>query len=453
MIKKLVLGLFVICCVKNTWAGMPDNYRIFIVNDLPVLVDASGAVSNVLPEFGITVDRKTGKRIDNVADAEELPTYTYIEAKDLYESGDSPCYEASKQGEDGLTDINRLITSLCKQQFATISNESKRYIQKLSAARPGDRSKDAQLANSFQKISQVADNALSTINHPVLAKLPFLAGDVTADNCILSLETLQAAFEARVAEAGTQVHEVRKLAPGVSLDACILLLDIYDDMERFAVYDENVCPERAIVSSEDILGMEYLDEKFLNKDYHFNISYLARLTEASKAKFRNIDNSSAVLSSMQMARAYENADESRRQLALGNALIFNGRALVVCENNQPVMVIKPSFSGYVGCQEAKYQNLPGVGGVPNGVYVMYHDMLESFEKAKDKESWGDYRIPLIPAQETNTYGRTSMYLHGTSKAEKKRSGGCISLGLSIDEFVNTPYFRNHSESLVFVVTE
>ncbi len=448
--KKIIFCMLAWMYINGALAGVPDNYGIIIVGDLPIHVDDKGVVSNILPEVGVAVKRETGEKINGAVNNEELPTYTYIQVKDLYESGDSPCYEAAKQ--DGLTDIDELIISLCKQQFASISNESKRYLDKLSPARPGDRRSEENLVDSFEDMSHFADNSLTTVAHPWLTLYPSIMGDVRSDNCVITVEQLQAEFNARVAQAAqTDAQEMRKLAPGVSLDACVLALELYDDMDRFAVYDESLCPAQATVSSEDILGMTHLDEKFLNKEYHFNLPYWARLTTESQANFtRALNATSGVQHSVLMAHAYENADESRRQLALGNAIIFNGKALVVCENNRPVMIMKPSFSGYVGCQEAKYQNLPGVGGVPNGVYMLYHNMLEEPE---DKAAWGGYRIPLIPAMETNTYGRGSMYLHGTSDPSKKRSGGCISLGISIDEFVNTPYFKNRSETLVFVVTE
>lgn len=452
--KKLMLCLLVLVCVNSVWADGPDGGtydNAFHTVGFPVLIDKDkGMTSSLLPEVVVSVDQETGEKAEVTSSSKELPTYTYIEVKDLYESGNSPCYEVAKQ--DGFTDIAAEIISLCKQQFARISQEAQRYAGKLSPARSGDRREEASLVEEFERIIIVADNALSTVSHPWKTIAPIYQGDVSPDNCVISVEQLQALFDARVAQAAELgAQEMRKLASGVSLDACITALEINDDIERLAVYDKNLCPAQATVSSEDILGMTHLDDMFLNKEYHFNLPFWARLSDESKADFSKASSATSDVGyAMRTAYAYENLDESRRQLALGNAIIFNGKALVVCENNRPVMIMKPSFSGYVGCQEAKYQNLPGVGGVPNGVYMLYHNMLEEPE---DKAAWGGYRIPLIPAVETNTYGRGSMYLHGTSDPDKKRSAGCISLGLSIDEFVRTSYFQNRSESLVFVVTE
>lgn len=46
-------------------------------------------------------------------------------------------------------------------------------------------------------------------------------------------------------------------------------------------------------------------------------------------------------------------------------------------------------------------------------------------------SWGNFRMPLIPHEDTNTFGRTSMYIHG---GLFPGSIGCIDLMGGIDSF-------------------
>ena len=59
----------------------------------------------------------------------------------------------------------------------------------------------------------------------------------------------------------------------------------------------------------------------------------------------------------------------------------------------------------------------------------------------EQVSWGGHKVPLIPATETNTFGRTNMYIHGTTDPNKHRSGGCISLGIAVDKFIDTGFIQ------------
>lgn len=132
----------------------------------------------------------------------------------------------------------------------------------------------------------------------------------------------------------------------------------------------------------------------------------------------------------------------------GQVLVFNGQLLVVCDNGNPVSIIKPAFSGYVACRDAEFQVYPNVGSTPDGIYLAQKAKVQ---KHADLKSWGGYRIPLLPAHQTETYGRGNMYFHGTSDASKKRSGGCISLGVAIDDFINGDWFTNHAKDLLIIV--
>ena len=123
-------------------------------------------------------------------------------------------------------------------------------------------------------------------------------------------------------------------------------------------------------------------------------------------------------------------------------IVFNGNLLVACEGDKPVYLAKPTFSGRESCQNGQYQDIPGFGGTPNGIYVVVQPDND-FEPLPEKDwaTWGQYKVPLIPAVETNTFGRTNMYIHGTSDPDKHRSGGCISLGIAVDRFIKTGFIK------------
>lgn len=138
-------------------------------------------------------------------------------------------------------------------------------------------------------------------------------------------------------------------------------------------------------------------------------------------------------------------------ISTNKIIIFNGNVLVACENNIPKYLVRPTYSGRESCQNGQYQSVPYSGGTPNGVYIVRNKDKEDMPEKKQL-AWGQYRIPLIPANETNTFGRTNMYLHGTTDPNKHRSGGCISLGLAIDEFVETNFIDGTIPIIVNVDT-
>lgn len=123
-------------------------------------------------------------------------------------------------------------------------------------------------------------------------------------------------------------------------------------------------------------------------------------------------------------------------------MVFNGKVLVACNNNKADYIIKPVYSGIEDCQKQKYNGIPQSGPVPDGLYIVRKDdMSLGQNRAGGEKSWGKYAFPLIPAKTTNTFGRGSMYLHGTSDPNKHRSAGCISLGLKVGEFVDTNWIN------------
>ena len=71
----------------------------------------------------------------------------------------------------------------------------------------------------------------------------------------------------------------------------------------------------------------------------------------------------------------------------------------------------------------------------NILSIVYPNGKESWMRDEDK--WGNYRIPLRPADNTETYGRHSMYIHGS---DELGSEGCIDLGNNMDQLA--PYIKN-----------
>lgn len=129
--------------------------------------------------------------------------------------------------------------------------------------------------------------------------------------------------------------------------------------------------------------------------------------------------------------------------------IYNGHILLVCDGATPVYLVQPSFSGLLMCQGGAYESLPNTGSTPDGVYLVSNNAIEEINGGT---AWGKYRMPLIPSKSTDTHGRTSMYLHGTTDKNKRQSGGCISLGVNIDEFVDD-FFKDSGHDLVIIVNK
>ena len=216
--------------------------------------------------------------------------------------------------------------------------------------------------------------------------------------CVLTLEKMNAALQASASDVQGSYHYTMN----ADIDACINAIEILPD--------DNVCPLNPTVKNENIIAnIKNINFNYRNKTVVFS-------------EWPNIKS--------------------------GQVLVFNGTVMVACDNGVPVHVVKPVFSGYSECRDAKYRAYPNVGATPDGIYLIKHDQLEEPE---DQESWGGYRIPLVPAQQTQVYGRTNMYLHGTSDATKRRSGGCVSLGIAIDEFIESDWFQNKVQDLLLIV--
>lgn len=151
---------------------------------------------------------------------------------------------------------------------------------------------------------------------------------------------------------------------------------------------------------------------------------------------------------------------------------FDGNNLYVKRNN-----IKqaqwPSMSGQEGYQNKASTSIANKGPTPEGTYYIDPNKLEerqsflnrmkkavsepnlSLEEraalatAKGKygwmdkqRSWGNYRVPLEPAENTETFGRNHMYIHG---GDELGSAGCIDLGPNMDKFIS--YIKNGKQPI------
>lgn len=130
----------------------------------------------------------------------------------------------------------------------------------------------------------------------------------------------------------------------------------------------------------------------------------------------------------------------------------------------------PAMAGKSGYQNRNSTSVSDLGPTPEGLYYADPKKLQErksrlsrlkeaildtdmpladkaayvFEKGtyrwqdeKKKPSWGNYRVPLEPAEDTETFGRHSMYIHG---GDELGSAGCIDLGPNMDRLA--PYIRS-----------
>lgn len=105
------------------------------------------------------------------------------------------------------------------------------------------------------------------------------------------------------------------------------------------------------------------------------------------------------------------------------------------------------------------QMMENTGPIPVGVYFIYSDELSApgllgstYRFLRRRADWGSFRVPLHPAPQTITYGRTGFFLHGGSWPG---SAGCIDVGggLAGDEAVQRliELIRNSKERIVLEV--
>lgn len=150
-------------------------------------------------------------------------------------------------------------------------------------------------------------------------------------------------------------------------------------------------------------------------------------------------------------------------------LEFDGNELYIKRNNVR-QASWPAMAGQPGYQNRASTSVSDHGPTPEGLYYVNPDEVQErlpwedrlktilFEKKipvkdipaylfkkgtyqwmRDKKypSWGNYRVPLEPDSNTETYGRHSMYIHG---GDELGSAGCIDLGKNMDQLA--PYIKN-----------
>lgn len=322
----------------------------------------------------------------------------YFMAGDLLEQlkndAQDTCLEhvLSKSGETGKSytiKLYELLLSQCRQQIATMSGQLKQYSNWIDV-------------DTVSQQAYISNDKISA--YIAGLKNRKLGEDVNAENvvekynlCIITKQDLEARLHSY-----TNARPEYSYAITADINACINAINIVDN--------ENICPLSPTVR---------------------NVSDLDKL----KTVIGKYDNSNATFDMM--------ANVNPRQV-----MLFDGNMLVACDNGRPVHIVRPSFSGYEECRDAKYQSYPGVGVVPDGVYLIKKDKVEQMA---NQRSWGKYRIPLQPAKETETYGRANFYFHGTSDPNKRHSGGCLSLGIYIDDFIESDWFQNRAGDLMIIV--
>ena len=147
-------------------------------------------------------------------------------------------------------------------------------------------------------------------------------------------------------------------------------------------------------------------------------------------------------------------------------LDFNGKELRWHQNNKVTNSWK-AMSGQPDYQCKEFTNVPNKGPIPEGQWIVKQSNLQNFDdlSLKDKAksyigsitklfgapagpwpgvqaSWGNSRVWLEPAQETNALGRTDLSIHG---GWNYGSAGCIDLAPNMDDFKRM--FQNHGNDM------
>ena len=254
------------------------------------------------------------------------------------------------------------------------------------------------LGNCQQTLAREGNNVgLINKTYNVLSRLGF--SKQALESCLITVESIRETNET-LKQKNTKQYSASIVA---DLDKCINSIGVHNDA--------NSCPVDFSVSDIKYKDNMYgLNDRFVNKKINFTEQYNGT----------------------------------------GNLIgVFNGYIMVVCDKDKPVYIVKPSFSGAERCQGGDFETIPYMGSLPSGVYMAKRSKLQAMEES-NWTGWGKYRIPLMPATVNDTYGRGSFFLHGTSNEEKHSSGGCISLGTVIADFVEDFYARKSEDLLIIV---
>lgn len=300
------------------------------------------------------------------------------------------CIQGMTEGE--ITQLYIILYDACKQSIAALSEEAnKQGINPHIRFNNFMRNLGTKIASSsFAKQVGISETDKETILRTGLK------------NCLITKESLT-----KILTQNPSSKTITSTKITADIDKCINNIGILPPIKN------DICP----------LYPSVPDEKYIENIFNLNTTYRAQTFHFP----------------------------TDMPISTNKIIIFNGNVLVACENNMPKYLVRPTYSGRESCQNGQYQSVPYSGGTPNGVYIVRNKDKEDIPEKKQL-AWGQYRIPLIPANETNTFGRTNMYLHGTTDPNKHRSGGCISLGLAIDEFVETDFIDGTIPIIVNVDT-
>ena len=129
----------------------------------------------------------------------------------------------------------------------------------------------------------------------------------------------------------------------------------------------------------------------------------------------------------------------------------------------------PAQSGHDAFQSARYTNVANDGPIPQGDYLLekgsgqsynesWYNPLYKINRTLDNlpyaraikrnwtlkpAAWGHQRIPIQPQSRTNTFGRSSMYVHGGDNGFG--SAGCVDLERGMPEFYKD--WENYDDDL------
>ena len=127
------------------------------------------------------------------------------------------------------------------------------------------------------------------------------------------------------------------------------------------------------------------------------------------------------------ARKKKMTPEERDESKAGGSLVAGNGDLCHYDANGNLVAQYPYTSGVDGVSDP---SIPYKGPIPPGEYTFNTGDIDEvhglrYIKRRITGDWGNYRVPLNPAPETETHGRNNFFLHG---GDTPGSLGCIDVG-------------------------
>jgi Protein of unknown function (DUF2778) len=116
---------------------------------------------------------------------------------------------------------------------------------------------------------------------------------------------------------------------------------------------------------------------------------------------------------------------------------FDGISVSFYDANNNVVAHTMAVSGKAGNQSPSLQEVRNTGPLPEGTYTInvadidYRDNI--VERFTWSSGWGNARVTLNPSDETELFGRSGFFLHGSTNGYG--SAGCIDIGLDDTRFI------------------